>query len=168
MTADITAERRYAEDAALVMEGMGLTRAYGKIFGWLLICHPPAQSGTEIAAGLGLSKGSVSAGLRVLESARLVRRVAVPGRRGSFFEMQPDAFLSAAGSEKLAVFRALMERGLRVVGGEDAPGAERLRMTRDFYAFMERETPLLVERFRREYRHPRAPHDPQEEGQSDG
>ena len=149
--ADITAERRYAEDAALVLEGMGLTRSYGKVLGWLLICDPPAQSGTEIAAALGLSKGSVSAGLRVLEQTRLVRRVAAPGRRGNFYELEPEAFISAAGSEKLAVFRSLMEAGLRVVGGEDAPGAERLRMTRDFYLFMERESPALSERFRREY-----------------
>jgi DNA-binding MarR family transcriptional regulator len=158
---DIAAERQYAEEAAVVLEGMGLSRAYGKVLGWLLICDPPAQTGTEIAAGLELSKGSVSAGLRLLEGVRLVRRVAVPGRRGAFYEMNPEAFLNAAGSEKLAVFRALMEDGLKVIGGEDAPGAERLRMTRDFYQFMEREIPLLVERFKSEYR-------PQAGGQSDG
>lgn len=161
MTADITAERHYAEDVAVVMEGMGLPRAYGKLFGWLLICDPPAQTGTEMAAALGLSKGSVSAGLRVLEGLRFIRRVAVPGRRGSFYELEPDAAVTASGSEKITIFRELMERGLKVVGGEDAPGAERLRTTRDFYAFMEREIPFLVERFRNEHQH-------QEEGQKDG
>lgn len=167
MTADITAERRYAEDVAVVMEGMGLARAYGKVFGWLLICDPAAQTGSEIAAALGLSKGSVSAGLRLLESLRFIRRVAVPGRRGSFYELEPDAALTASGSEKVTVFRELMDRGLKVVGGEDAPGAERLRTTRDFYAFMEREIPALVERFRRENTPPAA-HRTREEGQSDG
>ena len=161
MTADLTAERRYAEDAALVLEGMGLSRAYGKVLGWLLICNPPAQTGTEIATALGLSKGSVSAGLRALETTGLVRRVAVPGRRGSFYRMEPEAFMSAAGAEKLAVFRVLMDKGLAVVGGETAAGAERLRITRDFYAFMEREIPLLIDRFKREY-------EPRKEGQNDG
>lgn len=161
MTADITAERRYAEEAALVLEGMGLSRAYGKVLGWLLICDPPAQTGTEIAEGLQLSKGSVSAGLRMLEGVGLVRRVAVPGRRGSFYEMDPHAFMSAAGAEKLAVFRGLMEQGLEVIGGDQAPGAERLRMTRDFYLFMEREIPQLIARFKAEY-------DPRKEGQNDG
>jgi DNA-binding MarR family transcriptional regulator len=158
---DISAERQYAEEAALTLEGMGLTRAYGKVLGWLLICEPPAQTGTEIAAALQISKGSVSAGLRVLEGVRLIRRVAVPGRRGSFYEMDPHAFMAAAASPKLAIFRELMEKGLAVVGGEDAPGAERLRMTRDFYAFMEREIPLLLDRFTAEY-------EPQREGQSGG
>ncbi len=149
---DLSAERRYAEEAGVVLAGLGLPQAYGKLLGWLLICDPPAQSGAEIVAALGLSKGSVSAGLRMLEASSLVRRVAMPGRRGSFYEMVPDAIMRAAGSEKFAYFRQLMERGLEVVGGEDAPGAERLRTTRDFYAFLEVEVPKLVDRFQAEQR----------------
>jgi len=150
VTADITAERRYAEEAAVVLAGMGLPLATGKLLGWLLICEPPAQSGAEMAAALGLSKGSVSAGIRILEGSGLARRVAMPGRRGTFYEMTPDAIMRAAGSEKFTYFRQLMDRGLEVVGGEDAPGAERLRLNRDFYAFIEVEVPKLVERFKRE------------------
>ena len=150
MTADITAERRYAEEAAVVLAGMGLPLATGKLLGWLLICDPPAQSGAEMAAALSLSKGSVSAGVRILENGGLARRVAMPGRRGTFYEMTPDAIMRAAGSEKFTYFRQLMDRGLEVVGGEDAPGAERLIRNRDFYAFLEAEVPLLIKRFKEE------------------
>jgi DNA-binding MarR family transcriptional regulator len=149
---DLSAERRYAEEAGVVLAGMGLPQAYGKLLGWLLICEPAAQSGAEIVAALGLSKGSVSAGLRALQSGGLIRRVAMPGRRGSFFEMTPDAMMRAAGSEKFTQFRVLMERGLDVLGGETAPGAERLRATRDFYAFIETEMPKLIQRFHDEQR----------------
>jgi len=163
MVADISAERQYAEEAAVVLEGMGLPRAFGKVLGWLLICNPPAQTSTQIAEALELSKGSVSAGTRLLESSGLIRRVAMPGRRGVHFEMTPDAIMRAAGADKFTVFRKLMDTGLAVVGGEDAPGAERLRTTRDFYAFLEREVPLLIERFKDEYHY-----DTRKEGQSDG
>ena len=149
---DISAERRYAEEAGVVLAGMGMPQAYGKLLGWLLICTPAAQSGTELVAALGLSKGSVSAGLRQLQTSGLVRRVAMPGRRGSFYEMTPDAIMRAAGSEKFTIFRQLMDRGLEVVGGDDAPGAERLRTTRDFYAFIETEMPKLIQRFKDEQR----------------
>jgi DNA-binding MarR family transcriptional regulator len=149
---DLSAERRYAEEAGVVLAGMGMPQAYGKLLGWLLICTPAAQSGAELAAALGLSKGSVSAGLRTLEASGLVRRVAMPGRRGSFYEMTPDAIMRAAGSEKFTQFRQLMDRGLEVVGGDDAPGAERLRTTRDFYAFIETEMPKLIQRFKDEQR----------------
>jgi DNA-binding MarR family transcriptional regulator len=148
VTADITAERRYAEEAAVVLAGMGLPLATGKLLGWLLICEPAAQSGAEMAAALGLSKGSVSAGIRILENSGLARRVAMPGRRGTFYEMTPDAIMRAAGSEKFTQFRQLMDRGLEVLGGEDAAGAERLRLNRDFYAFLEVELPALIERFK--------------------
>lgn len=147
---ELTPERRYAEDAGLVLTSMGMPQAYGKLMGWLLICEPAAQSGAEITAALGLSKGSVSGGLRMLETAGLVHRVAMPGRRGTFFRMAPDALMRAAGSEKFTQFRELMDRGLDVVGGRDAPGAERLRETRDFYAFIEVELPKLIERYHRE------------------
>jgi biotin operon repressor len=150
VSAEIADQRRYAEEAAVVLAGMGMPQAYGKLLGWLLICTPAAQSGAELSAALGLSKGSVSAGLRMLESGGLVRRVPMPGRRGTFFEMAPDAIMRAAGSEKFTLFRQLMDRGLAVVGGEDAPGAERLRITRDFYAFIEVEVPKLIARFRAE------------------
>jgi DNA-binding MarR family transcriptional regulator len=150
VTPDITAERLYAEEAAVVLAGMGLPLATGKLLGWLLICEPAAQSGAEMAAALGLSKGSVSAGIRILEGSGLARRVAMPGRRGTFYEMTPDAIMQAAGSEKFTYFRQLMDRGLEVVGGPDAPGAERLRLNRDFYAFLEVEVPKLIERFKRE------------------
>jgi hypothetical protein len=68
--------------------------------------------------------------------------------------MTPDAIMRAAGSEKFTYFRQLMDRGLEVVGGEDAPGSERLRLNRDFYAFLEAEVPLLIKRFKEERGHP--------------
>jgi DNA-binding MarR family transcriptional regulator len=153
VTADITAERQYAEEAAVVLAEMGLPLATGKLLGWLLICDPAAQSGAEMASALGLSKGSVSAGIRTLEASGLARRVAMPGRRGTFYEMTPDAIMQAAGSEKFTYFRKLLDRGLDVVGGEDAPGAERLRLNRDFYAFLEVEVPKLIDRFQTERGH---------------
>ena len=147
---DITAERRYAEEAGVVLAGMGMPLAYGKLMGWLLICSPAAQSGAELATALGLSKGSISAGLRMLETSGMVRRVAMPGRRGAFYEMAPDAMMRAADSAKFTAFRQLMDRGLEIVGGDDVPGAERLRTTRDLYAFIEAEFPKLIDRFQTE------------------
>jgi DNA-binding transcriptional regulator GbsR (MarR family) len=149
---ELSAQRRYAEDAAVVLSGLGLPPAYGKLLGWLLICDPPGQTSSQLADGLGLSKGSVSTGMRLLESSGLARRVPAPGHRGHAYEVRPDAVIRiAADAAKFRVFRELMEQGLTVIGGEDAPGSERLRVMRDFYAFIEREMPKLVERFEAEY-----------------
>jgi DNA-binding MarR family transcriptional regulator len=145
---DLSPHRRYAEDAAVVLAGLGLPPAYGKLLGWLLVCDPPGQTSGQLAAALGLSKGSVSTGMRMLESSGFARRVPVPGQRGHAYEVTPDAIIRiTAEPTKFRLFRELMDRGLEIVGGADAPGAERLRVMRDFYAFIERELPTLVARF---------------------
>jgi len=151
VAADVSAERQYVEDFGTVMTGMGLPPAYAKLFAWLIICDPPRQSVTEIADALGQSKGSVSTGARLLENAGLIRRVAVPGRRGTFYELDPEAVIRVTEDGwNFRAFRELLDRGLRLLEDEHAPRAERLRRTRDFYAFLERELPKLVARFREE------------------
>ncbi|OLB73778.1 MAG: hypothetical protein AUI14_25315 [Actinobacteria bacterium 13_2_20CM_2_71_6] len=144
-------ERQYAEETAVVLEGMGLPRAYGKLLGWLLICDPPQQSSAELAQALDLSAGSVSTGTRMLENAALIRRVAAPGRRGKVYEMTNDAMILASRNEQFRISRELMDKGLTIVGDEQAPRAQRLRRSRDFYAFLEREIPALIKRFETEY-----------------
>jgi DNA-binding transcriptional regulator GbsR (MarR family) len=143
----ISPERRYAEDAAVVLESLGMPRSYGKLLAWLLVCDPPQQSSTEMAGALDLSAGSVSTGLRLLVNSGLVRRVAVPGKRGKVYELADNAMVLASQDDRVRIFRELMERGIEVVGGENPERSRRLRQTRDFYAFMEREVPGLVQRF---------------------
>ena len=152
MAADDVGERQFAEEVGRVFEQFGLSRMAGRILGWLLICDPPRQSSSELGAALGASKGAISTATRLLESYGLARRIAVPGERGDFFEMTPDAFNRAYDQlGRVRTFRRLMEMGLTVLGDQDSPRAERLRETRDLYAFLERELPGLMERFRAEY-----------------
>jgi hypothetical protein len=147
----ISPERQYAEDAALILESLGMPRAQGKLLGWLLVCDPPQQSSADLASALDLSAGSVSTGARMLANAGLIRQVAIPGKRGKVYEMIEDAMTRSVQDDRTRIMRELMDRGLDVVGGEDVPRAGRLRRTRDFYAFVERELPALIERFHAEY-----------------
>lgn len=147
----ISGERQFAEDVGRVFEGFGVSRMAGRVLGWLLICDPPRQSSADLVAALGATKGSISTATRMLEASGLIDRVAVPGRRGDFFELRPEAFHQAHDQlGTMRVFRELMDRGLAVLGDEDSPRARRLRRTRDFYAYLEREFRALVERFVRQ------------------
>ena len=102
---DFSARQRYAEEAAITLIGLGLPPAYGKLLGRLLICDPPQQTNADITVALGLSKGSVSTGMRTLET----------------YEMVPDAFVTLSQSDSARVFRDPMQRGLDVVGGRQVP-----------------------------------------------
>lgn len=144
----ISGERQFAEDVGRVFEGFGVSRMAGRVLGWLLICDPPRQSSRELIEALGATKGSISTATRMLEASGLIDRIAVPGRRGDAYELRPEAFYQAHDQlGTMRVFRELMERGLAVLGDDPGPRAERLRLTRDFYAYLEREFPALVERF---------------------
>lgn len=141
-------ERAFAEEVGTVMSGMGMPAAFGKLMGWLLICDPPQQTSTQLAEALGLSKGSVSTGTRVLEQLGMVRRVPVRGR-GHAYEMLPDALVRTVDARRLyLVVHDVMQRGIDVLGGDEtAPRAQRLRVTRDFYAFVAERVPELIEEF---------------------
>lgn len=147
-------ERRYAEEMGTALAQLGVTPAFGKLLGWLLICDPPSQTSAQLAEALDLSKGSISTGMRMLEKTGMVRRVPAPGR-GHAYQMVPDALISASdAAASYAAIRAVTEDGLRMLAeqgiGEDGDRAQRLRVTRDFYLFVEREVPKLIDQFKRE------------------
>jgi hypothetical protein len=71
-----------------------------------------------------------------------------PGSRSYRFELQPDAFVSLQAGERFQAWRLMAERGLEVLDDPDGVRGARLRAARDFYAYVEREIPKLIERFR--------------------
>jgi DNA-binding transcriptional regulator GbsR (MarR family) len=143
--------RRYADEVGLLSSRMGMPPAYGKLLGWLLICDPPAQSSTDLAAALGLSKGSISTGMRMLERSGLVRRVVLPGRNGHAYEMLPDAMITATmgAIPHYKLMAELMARGVEVIGDNTAEQAQRLRVTREFFDFLAEKLPDLIADFKR-------------------
>ncbi|MFY1637174.1 GbsR/MarR family transcriptional regulator [Solwaraspora sp. WMMB335] len=168
MLPEFPANRRYAEEVGVVLSGMGLTPTAGKILGWLLVCDPPSQTGTDIASALDLSPGSVSTNVRSLERVNLVHRVPAPhGRRGTAYRLNPAGLTEPDVSYKFRIFRDLLERGIDLAGGPRANGSERLVYLRDFYAFVDREMPRLFERFKAQRQPPPTNHE-RKEARSDG
>ena len=144
-------ERLFADEVGMVLSGMGLPAAFGKLMGWLLICDPPQQTSTQLAQSLGLSKGSVSTGMRTLERLGMVRRVPTP-ERGHAYEMLPDALVRTVDTRRLyLVIHDVMQKGIDVLGGDERlPRAQRLRVSRDFYAFVAERVPQLIDEFARQ------------------
>jgi len=144
----VSEERLFADEVGVVLSGMGLPAAFGKLMGWLLICDPPQQTSAQLAQSLGLSKGSVSTGMRSLEQLGMVRRVPARGR-GYAYEMEADALVRTVDARRLyLVIHDVMQKGIDVLGGDESlPRVQRLRVTRDFYAFVAERVPQLIEEF---------------------
>jgi len=144
---------RYVEDLALYFEASGMPRIAGRVLGYFLVCEPPHKTAAELSEELGVSRASVSTTTRMLQTAGLVDKVAVPGARSTYFGLARDGFerrfeLVVAG---FAAFVPIAERGIaQLEARPDGEPAERLRFLRDLYVFFAREMPKVLDRWREE------------------
>jgi DNA-binding transcriptional regulator GbsR (MarR family) len=152
VVADLTPEQSaFIEEMGQFLGGYGMTPMAGRMWGWLLLCDPPEQTASEIAAALKASRGAISGTARILASAGFIRRTTRPGDRREYFSSPPeslDSMLSNAGVTYRRL-REIAEHGLVAVDGR--PSAEaRMQEFRDVVAFIEAELPRLIDRFLRD------------------
>lgn len=128
---------------------LGHQRIAGRLLGWLLICDPPHQSATDLADAIGASKGSISINLRLLIASDLVERIGVPGERRAFYRLRPTAWTQDLNSKvaQLTELRRIAESGLDVLADAPPERRKRLEGMRALYEFMEREFPVLIEKW---------------------
>lgn len=144
------AEQYFVEQAGIVMEHLGMPRMAGRVLGWLLICDPPERSPGELVSALQASKASISTTVRYLMQVGLVERAVLLGKRRDYFRIRADTW-SRTTEERMGMvtaMRELAEDGLVLRADAGAEATERLREMRDFYAFIEREFPALMARWR--------------------
>ena len=99
-----TEDQENVEEGALVLEAKaeiilffvqlaertGLPRSLGQIYG-LLFCSPIPMAFKDVVDQSGISKGSVSQGLRTLETMKAVRPVVQLDDRRTFYEAETSA-----------------------------------------------------------------------------
>lgn len=139
----------FVEEVGLMFELVGLPRMSGRIFGWLLISNPPQQSHGDLAEVLQASKGSISTMTRLLIQIGLIERVSLPGERRDYFQIKPNAWsqMTKQRMAQITAFRQLAEKGLELLQDTPPRLQRRLQEMRDIHAFLERELPLLDERW---------------------
>lgn len=106
-------------------ESFGGARMVGRLLGWLMICQPPQQSSSELAAALSASRGSVSTSTRQLAQLGMVERVTFPGDRASYYQLRPHAWMRLMEGE-LGRTQALHQ--LALMGTRVAPAERRDRV----------------------------------------
>jgi DNA-binding MarR family transcriptional regulator len=142
--------RDFVERLGMFFEQVGGSPMMGRILGWLLVCEPSHQSSTELAEALGASKASISTSSRQLLALGLIERVPVPGARGAWFRLTPDAWAVHLQRDLMALtmFRELLDSGIGAMRDEPAPRAARLQEARALFVFFEGEYPLIIQRFK--------------------
>jgi len=141
-------EAAFVEAMGHYMGGYGMTPMAGRLWAWLLICDPPAQTAGDLAEALRASRGAISGAAASLASAGMIRRVSRRGDRREYFSAPPGTFDTLLRSAGTAYGRllAITSEGLTAVDGRPG-GRERLQEVHDAVAFVARELPALVDRY---------------------
>lgn len=122
----------FVESIGVLWEADGLPRIAGRIFGYLIV-QPEPCSLDELAAGLGVSKASISTDARRLEQLGLITRISLPGDRRDYYTI--DAAAPATGLEMRLRNLRRFDRTLCEVGDRDKlPPVVRDRLARFEYA----------------------------------
>jgi len=147
---DLKAKKQYIEDFGLYFEEQNMPRMAGRILGLLLVCQPAHQSADDIVAMLDASRGTVSTMTRMLARLGMIEKIGRPGERRDYFRIQPNLWVDLFESNlgEISNMRQVAERGLKLMEGAPQEECKRLGEMYRFYAFLEKELPELVKRYR--------------------
>lgn len=124
----------FIEKIGVIAQGEGLPRIAGRVLATLVYDGERVSFG-ELARGLGVSRGSISSSVRLLEERQIIKRVAKPADRQDYFEMAEDAFVNLIENSAVRARRACKEiTGTleKLCKSETGPYA-RLKTYADFY-----------------------------------
>ncbi|MFE9102568.1 GbsR/MarR family transcriptional regulator [Actinomadura geliboluensis] len=138
-----------AERMALALAQGGLQKATARVLAALLFADTASVTAPELAEQLGISSGSVSGAIKMLSTVGLIERVPAPGSRREHYRLRDGAWatLMSAQNAVVQVMFEAADQGIAAAGA-DSPAARRLTEMRDFYGFMFRELPALVDQWR--------------------
>src|SRR4051812_1923924 len=83
------AELEFVEHIAVILEVEGMPRVAGRLFALLLVSSA-SRSLDDLAADLGVSKGSVSINARLLEHRGLIERISKASDRRDYYQISDD------------------------------------------------------------------------------
>ncbi len=146
------AEKLFIEDVGMLFEVFSLPRMAGRILGRLLVCNPPYQTAGELMTAVSGSKGSISTMTRLLMYSGLVERTGIPGKKGTYYRIKQGSWTEHLRKSLgfLGAMRELAGHGLELMAYDDTQQRQRLQEIYDLYAFLEKEVPILLERWKKE------------------
>ncbi|MGC4885602.1 GbsR/MarR family transcriptional regulator [Micromonospora sp. DT227] len=139
-----------AEKLALTLAEGGLQRMTARVLAALLFTEQETMTAGEIAETLAISSGSVSTAIKSLGTVGLIERVPAPGSRREHFRLRDGAWATLMSGQNAMIgsMREAAEEGI-TVAGEGSLAGGRLTEMRDFYDYLWRELPVLIERWRK-------------------
>lgn len=155
MTVDTSSEEherllRAVERIALTLGETGMPRMAARVFSFVLADDAERYSAAELARGLRVSPAAVSGAVRYLVDVRLLFKEREPGTRADLYRVYDDdvwGTIIKARIPLLEHWESALDDAIEEVGPQ-RPGGRRLIETREFYAFMRKETEAMMDRWK--------------------
>lgn len=134
------------EQTGVWFSSLGVPRAAGQMFGYLLACDPDEQSAAEIAERTGMSRASVSSSARLLQSMNAIEERHRVGDRKTYYRMRRDWWIEMA-TAKISGFEQLADLARRTRAAGGLTRTDGLDELIEFSEFWATEIPKLAERW---------------------
>lgn len=138
------------EQTGVWFSSLGVPRAAGQMFGYLLACDPEEQSASDIAEGTGMSRASVSSSARLLQSMNALEERHRVGDRKTYYRMRRDWWIVMA-TAKISGFEQLADIARRTLAAGELARTDGLEELVEFSEFWAEEIPKLAERWYRRH-----------------
>ncbi|WP_202638467.1 GbsR/MarR family transcriptional regulator [Bailinhaonella thermotolerans] len=142
--------RRFVERVSRFLADWGFPPMAARVLVTLMAAEERALTAADLAERLGVSPAAISGGVRYLMHLGMVAREPVPGSRRDLYRLYDEAWWEVA-STKSGLYKDLvdmMNEGLDALGGEETHAGHTLAEMRDYFAFLEKELPLLRDKWR--------------------
>ncbi|MEU2653917.1 MarR family transcriptional regulator [Streptomyces sp. NPDC007325] len=140
---------RFVERFAAEMTEAGMQRMASRVFAALLASETASLSSADLAEQLRISPAAVSGAIRYLTQVGMVAREREPGTRRERYVLHNEIWYEtfARRDQVLLRWEKVLRDGSGTVGPDTAAGA-RIAETADFFAFLQEEMVLLLDRWR--------------------
>ena len=140
---------RFVERFAMTLTELGMARMPARVFGALLVTDSGRLTAPELADMLRVSPAAISGAVRYLEQTGLISREREPGARRDHYRVFDDMWY-----EVFTRRDRLLERWLdnsregALLLGTDTPAGARMAEMLEFFEFLHKELPAMLERWR--------------------
>jgi DNA-binding transcriptional regulator GbsR (MarR family) len=137
----------FAERMASLLIAAGLQRMPARVLMALMTSEDGGLTAQELQDRLGVSAAAISGAAQYLRGISMVRRVPQSGSRRDRYELPDDLWYTASvqADTFYLPMAQLAEAAVDVMDDPDSPRASRIREMADFFRFMQRRLPQLLE-----------------------
>lgn len=140
---------RAVERITMTLSETGLPRMPARVFAYILADDADRYTAGDLAEGLRVSPAAISGAVRWLVNARMVTKEREPGRRADVYRIHDDDVWGTIMSSRVPIleqWETSLAGAIAEIGSQTR-GGRRLQETKEFYAFMRKETEEMLERW---------------------